>query len=171
MSFEAGQRRSGGSMFELRSHTVQCIAQRPMDARPSLYLCFLMLANRMTNLTARISAISAERELTISEIVHAKMEKRHVALPTVYFHLCIHAKVHVPVRCRIIVSDVQPSMGWKELREVRWPRWDSRRLISLSCILGWIILRNIIFQLILAADSRSNVLIITIPVLFDRSWT
>jgi hypothetical protein len=62
-----------------------------MDARSSIHLCFVVLANRMTNLTAGISAVSAERELAISEIVHPKMEECHVELPTVYSNLRIHA--------------------------------------------------------------------------------
>ena len=73
-----------------------------MNARSSLRCRLLVLANRVTNLATRISAVAAKREFPVSEIMHPQMEECHVV-----FAACIDTSVST--RRFMLPSDVESS--------------------------------------------------------------
>lgn len=89
------------------------------SSRPGLDRCRRLgvLALRVADLTPRVAAVPAKRELSLGQVVHAQMEKL-IDGSSAASDDSVDAQVHVAVRRVLIVADGQTVERGKELGEI-----------------------------------------------------
>ncbi|KAG9679845.1 hypothetical protein KCU99_g58, partial [Aureobasidium melanogenum] len=76
----------------------------------ALLSTLLTFTRRMADFAARFSAISSQRELPGFQVVHAKVKQSDIygAVTRVLIY-CVNPKVHVAVRCGVIMPNRQKA--------------------------------------------------------------
>jgi hypothetical protein len=99
----------------------------------------------MADLATRLSAISAEGKLACAQVVHAKMEEGIVLfLVMPLLDLCVHAKVHVPVYCRVVMPYRYALRCGEEVCKVARSRGDGVDWQRYVVVLGNMVVWNMV---------------------------